>query len=488
MPDNRGSNVTDHLEPYRRMVRSIRFVPALGPTHQSQQPVMPLPQVNLSPSVPSAPPPASEPAPDPSEHVTGLVREAVSKPTVLPVTYAIAENIGDRISRLAPAKPTRSQPPEIIAFKIPQPDPNWQPATPVPGWEQPVDASSTAPSSVAAPKVEPPSSSVPEAEAQTPATAAEVEAPPSSVPETEAAPIPEPVEETPSALPEAISETPTVAPEAPAQPAEETAAEAESPEEAIAPIEESEDTQKPSLLDRAAAALQAVVSVFDKPDADQKEPAVEPAPPVEAEISAAPPVPGEEIPSESEVETEPPTAEIPTAETPSAEAPVSPQPTEETAAESPEEAIAPKDEREDTPQPTLLDRAASALEAVVAVFNQQPEADEQNQPTVAAPAAVPEAPEIETHPILCPKCGATEVRKNGHYKNKQRYVCKDCGKQFVAADAVEEKAEPQTQAKPSGTSEAQQSPKTDSVPAVPEKASKGKGKKQAKGFGRPKRK
>jgi predicted RNA-binding Zn-ribbon protein involved in translation (DUF1610 family) len=315
-----------------------------------------------------------------------------------------------------------------------------------------------------------------------------------------------------------------VAPEAPAQPIEETAAEAESPEEAIAPIEEPKDTQQPTLLDRAAAALQAVVSVFDQSDADQKEPAVEPAPAppeVEPEASAAPPVPVEEIPSESAVETETPTVEIPSAETPSAEAPVSPQtteetaaesleeaiapkderedtpsaeapvspqPTEETAAESSEEAIAPKDEREDTPQPTLLDRAASALEAVVAVFNQQPEADEQNEPTVAAPAAVPEAPEIETHPILCPKCGATEVRKNGHYKNKQRYVCKDCGKQFVAADAVEEKAEPQTQNKPSVTSEAQQSPKTDTVPAVPEKASKGKGKKQAKGFGRPKRK
>lgn len=475
--DNRGSNVTDHLEPYRRMVRSIRFVPALGPTHQSQQPVMPLPQVNLSPSVPSTPQPAPQPALDPSEHVSGLVREAVSKPTVLPVTYAIAENLGDRISRLTAAKPTRSQPPEIIAFKIPQPDPNWKPAPPVPGWEQPVDASSTAPSDVAAPEVESPSSSVPGKEAQTPVSAPEVESSPSSVPETEAAPIPEPVKETPSALPEAISETPTAAPEVSVQPTEETtAAEAESPE-AIAPIEEPKDTQQPSLLDRAAAALQAVVSVFDKPDADQKEPAVEPAPPVEAEISAATSVPVEEIPSESEVETE----------TPTAEAPESVLPDEETAAESSEEAIAPNDEP-DAPQPTLLDRAASALEAVVSVFSQQPEADDQNEPAVeSAPAAVPEAQAIETPQINCPKCGATEVRKNGHYKNKQRYVCKDCGKQFVAADAGEE-AEPQMQTKPAVTSEAQALPKTHSVPAVPEKTSKGKGKKQAKGFGRPKTK
>lgn len=476
--DNRGSNVTDHLEPYRRMVRSIRFVPALGPTHPSQQPVMPLPQVNLSPSVPSTPPPASEPAPDPSEHVTDLVREAVSKPTVLPVTYAIAENIGDRISRLAAATPTRSQPPEIIAFKIPQPDPNWKPAPPVPGWEQPVDASSTPSSAVAAPEVKSPPSSVPEIEAQTPVAAPEVELSPSSVPEIEAiASISEPAEETPSAPPESISETPTAAPEVPEQAAEETtAAEAESPE-AIAPIEESKDTQQPSLLDRAAAALQAVVSVFDQTDANQKEPAVEPAPPeVEAEDISATPVPGEEIASKSEVETETSTPEAPSA-----------QLGEETAAESSEEAIAPKDEP-DAPQPTLLDRAASALEAVVSVFNQQPEADDQNEPAIeSAPAAAPEAPAIETPQINCPKCGATEVRKNGHYKNKQRYVCKDCGKQFVAADAVEE-AESQTQTQPAVTSEAQELPKTHDVPAVPEKTSKGKGKKQAKGFGRPKTK
>ncbi|MBD2741216.1 hypothetical protein H6H02_06325 [Coleofasciculus sp. FACHB-1120] len=467
MLDNRGNNVTDHLEPYRRMVRSIRFVPALGPTHPShQQPVMPLPPVNLSLSVPSAPLPASEVAPDPSEHVTGLVQEAVSKPTVLPVTYAIAENLGDRISRLAPAKPTRSQPPEIIAFKIPQPDPKWKPAPPVPGWEKPVDASSTAPTSVAAPEVEPPSS---------------------SVPEREVAPVPEPVEETPSALPEAISKAPTTAPEVSAPTEETPVAEAGSPEEAIAPIEEPEDTQKdtqqPSLLDRAAAALQAVVSVFDQADAEQKEPAVEPAPPeVEAETSAATPAPVEQIPRQSEVETE----------TPTAETPVPTQPAEETAAESSEEAIAPKDEP-DAPQPTLLDRAASALEAVVSVFNQQPEADDQNEQAVesapeSAPAPAPSVPELETPQIICPKCGAPEIRKNGHYKNKQRYVCKDCGKQFVAADAVEE-AEAQKQA--SVTSEAQESPKTektDSVPTVPEKASKGKGKKPAKGFGRPNKK
>ncbi|HEY9703299.1 MAG TPA: hypothetical protein V6C58_12675, partial [Allocoleopsis sp.] len=33
--------------------------------------------------------------------------------------------------------------------------------------------------------------------------------------------------------------------------------------------------------------------------------------------------------------------------------------------------------------------------------------------------------------IICPKCGSHNSRKNGFYKDKQRYACKDCGKQFV---------------------------------------------------------
>jgi len=54
---------------------------------------------------------------DPSEHVAALVHEAVCKPTVLPATYTIQENIGDRISRLATPKPVKSV---IIQPKIPQ--------------------------------------------------------------------------------------------------------------------------------------------------------------------------------------------------------------------------------------------------------------------------------------------------------------------------------------------------------------------------------
>jgi hypothetical protein len=128
----RGGNVTDHLEPYRRMARSIRFIPPLALNQPSQksasQPETPAPvgqSSSWSTTSWSAAKPVEGPPIDLSEHAAALVQEAVSKPTVLPVTYSIQENIGDRISRLVPAKPVEST---VIQFKIPQPDPNWTPA------------------------------------------------------------------------------------------------------------------------------------------------------------------------------------------------------------------------------------------------------------------------------------------------------------------------------------------------------------------------
>jgi transposase-like protein len=31
----------------------------------------------------------------------------------------------------------------------------------------------------------------------------------------------------------------------------------------------------------------------------------------------------------------------------------------------------------------------------------------------------------------CPKCGANQIRKNGHRRGKQNYQCQNCGRQFV---------------------------------------------------------
>ncbi|WP_421659440.1 transposase-like zinc-binding domain-containing protein [Leptothermofonsia sp. ETS-13] len=30
-----------------------------------------------------------------------------------------------------------------------------------------------------------------------------------------------------------------------------------------------------------------------------------------------------------------------------------------------------------------------------------------------------------------PRCGSEDVRKNGHWRNKQNYRCKNCDRQFV---------------------------------------------------------
>ena len=34
----------------------------------------------------------------------------------------------------------------------------------------------------------------------------------------------------------------------------------------------------------------------------------------------------------------------------------------------------------------------------------------------------------------CKHCGSPNVKKNGHYKGRQRYRCKDCGKSCTAGD------------------------------------------------------
>ncbi|GAB4377199.1 MAG: hypothetical protein Kow00121_25990 [Elainellaceae cyanobacterium] len=124
----------DHLERYRQMARSIRFVPPLQKKQASQQaltgskpPSLPLTTFKVSleshvqPSITSTSSaiPCSDPI-DPSEHAVQLIQSAVSQPTTLPPIYVLPESIGDRISRLiapAPVKPA----PVLFSPKIPQP-------------------------------------------------------------------------------------------------------------------------------------------------------------------------------------------------------------------------------------------------------------------------------------------------------------------------------------------------------------------------------
>ncbi|HEY9748518.1 MAG TPA: hypothetical protein V6C63_07560 [Allocoleopsis sp.] len=129
--------MTDHLEPYRRMARSIRFVP---PQWQVERCYQALTQVNTgTPTFASSGVTASSPAassastsipdlgatPDPSEYSAALIQAAVSKPTAWLTHYNIPENIGDRISKLATPQPKTAIAP---LPKLPEPDPNWTPA------------------------------------------------------------------------------------------------------------------------------------------------------------------------------------------------------------------------------------------------------------------------------------------------------------------------------------------------------------------------
>lgn len=152
--------MTDHLEPYRRMARSICFVPpqwqaerfyraltqsSTGtPTFAVSGATAPSTVSSLAKLSASAPDSDPGPTPDPSEYIAALVRDAVSKPSVLVTSYNIPENIGDRIGKLARPLPRTAIAP---LPKLPEPDSNWAPApevAPVPS-EAPITALNKSP-------------------------------------------------------------------------------------------------------------------------------------------------------------------------------------------------------------------------------------------------------------------------------------------------------------------------------------------------------
>ncbi|HEY9705870.1 MAG TPA: twin-arginine translocase subunit TatC [Allocoleopsis sp.] len=95
--------VTDYLEKYRIMVRSMRFFPPLKKNNKQGQKI---PQQSLS-----LPPSSSEklhpesgtennkPRLDLAKYITDLIGSAVAKPTILG-NYNIQQNLGDRISKI----------------------------------------------------------------------------------------------------------------------------------------------------------------------------------------------------------------------------------------------------------------------------------------------------------------------------------------------------------------------------------------------------
>ncbi|NES97567.1 MAG: hypothetical protein F6K32_20595, partial [Desertifilum sp. SIO1I2] len=129
--------MTDQLEPYRKMVRSMRFTPLHRPIEQFYQGIQfaseSLDRLTSSESKQQNIHLDSKPQStiDPSEHTAQLIQAAVTKPTVIPTAYSIPENPGDRISKLSQTKaksngikPAVNLPPATSSWnKIATPEP-----------------------------------------------------------------------------------------------------------------------------------------------------------------------------------------------------------------------------------------------------------------------------------------------------------------------------------------------------------------------------
>ena len=459
--------MTDHLEPYRRMARSIRFFP---PSPLTQ----PIPQPITAPVTPSsvvedwgkktssnAPVKPIEPPIDPSEYAAALVHEAVWKPTVLPATYTIPENIGDRISRLSASKPVNL----VIQPTIPQPALNGTAVHSSETYQINTDrlvydaqrqvyalASTIVTEPVEAPKIAPEEAPV-EAEVATPEEAVTLVNEPVeaevATPEEAVTLVSEPVEAPEIASEEAVTlvsepvEAPEIAPEEAVTLVE---APETTPEILAAPDTpvEAEEAQPPTFLEKVSSVIDAVSTAFMNPEADRKD--------NEAVAEA--------------VQLNPAGIETPA-----------------TDSNEPETTDVSETLTEPVQAPSLLDRVSAAVEAVAATFK-DPDSDKKNPEVVEATAAPEKALDSKTTAVTCPACGSTELRKNGRRQGKQRYACKECGRQFATADT---EAEDKPKSQESSTVEAslvKESQPTLEVPEIASNSAKSGSKKaKAKGFG-----
>lgn len=550
----------DHLEPYRRMARSIRFFPPASLTNLSQESIagslMPAPVVTSSPKYTTTQADASleiGPPIDPSKHAAALVHEAVCKRTVLPASYGILENIGDRISRLTTPKPVEAV---IIQPKIPQPTEEGTSTQVSPPLESAIDPEHaailvheavskptvlpesytiledigdrisrlTTPGSVDSDIIQP---EIPQPDSNTTSVQTiepqpreadlkkSLDDPPleASVSSTVGAEVPT-VEETPSddavgvvVEPLEVEETTEnqvsavvvepVAVEEPTddkgaaavvtQPAEveetpsdepvtvvteSTEVEETSSDELVA---ETEEAQAPTLLEKVSSVIEAVATVFKHPEADQKDSETVVAP-SESDIAAT------EAPAADTAEpmtTEAPAAEAEETQAPTlleqvssvieavatvfkqqeiepkdSEAVVEPFASEPTATEAtavdPVESLtteAPDSDVQKAQAPMLLEQDCSVVETVATPLKES-EADKKNSEAVveSAPATAEKASDKKTVDITCPKCESTDIRKNGRRQGKQRYVCKDCGRDFVISSSAQAEDKPKSQA------------------------------------------
>ena len=447
--------MTDHLEPYRRMARSIRFFP---PSPLTQ----PIPQPITAPVTPSsvvedwgkktssnAPVKPIEPPIDPSEYAAALVHEAVWKPTVLPATYTIPENIGDRISRLSASKPVNL----VIQPTIPQPALNgtavhssetYQINTDRLVYDAQRQVYALASTIVSEPV---------EAELATPEEAVTIVSEPVEAPEIapeEAVTIVSEPVEAPEIAPEEAVTLVSEPVEAPEIASEEAVTLVEAPEttpEILAapdtPVE-AEEAQPPTFLEKVSSVIDAVSTAFMNPEADRKD---------NEAVAEAVQLNPEGIETPATDSNEPETTDVSATLT------------------------------EPVQAPSLLDRVSAAVEAVAATFK-DPDSDKKNPEVVEATAAPEKALDSKTTAVTCPACGSTELRKNGRRQGKQRYACKECGRQFATADT---EAEDKPKSQESSTVEAslvKESQPTLEVPEIASNSAKSGSKKaKAKGFG-----
>jgi len=390
--NSRGDSVTDHLEPYRRMARSIRFFPpsALAVKGISEPVTTALVADSWVKTTSNADVKSIEPPIDLSEHAAALVHEAVWKPTVLPATYFIPENIGDRISRLVASSSV-----DLAKLKpnLPQPAPNGT----TPHYSEtsksnsdrlvydPVRQAYALASTIVAQAIVEEPIAVVENVVEEPVAVAVAQT-------TEA---PENVVEEPVAVVENVVEEPVAVEaettEAPETVVEEPVTVAQTTE---APIAEVESEQPPTFLEKVSSVIDAVSSAFMNPELVRKENEA-----VEEPASSTP---------EAIVTPVQDNEELLTTDTSETEAEVEP-----------------------IPAPSLLERVSAVVEVMTTTLK-NPEAI----------ASTPTTSDIKTIAVTCPACGSTELRKNGRRQGKQRYACKDCSRQFAMADALQAEEQP----------------------------------------------
>lgn len=387
--------MTDQLEPYRKMVRSMRFTPLHRPIDRFYQGIEfaseSLDRLTISESKKQNIHLDSKPQSsiDPSEHTARLIHEAVTKPTVIPTTYSIPENPGDRISKLSQtkAKSNGIKP----AVHLPPATPTWnQIAIPEPAKALPPEPPTTeAADGVSILEAEAPQQETPVAETLTQA----VETGTWTEPETTS-----------------VESTAAVSPEA-RETAVENVAEVAPP-----PVEVEAEVLKAAGEPENLAAVEETVgeNLLDN---------------LLSEVSEAEPeqAPVEETPTENLAEVE--------------EAPV-----EETQPEVEEAPVAEtQPEVEETPAEAPLTESLTGVEE--APVEAIPEISEASEPATEESATV-NGRTLDPDAIICPSCGSGDVRKNGHQNGKQRYACKDCGRQFVETAALSPGDELPTTGKP----------------------------------------